>query len=373
VKNQNKKNTGELTYSAAGVDYNTLDPFKRLAQAEAGRTAANIMRFGFSEVPESRGESAYLVETKDCYLAHVEEGLGTKNLIADEMLCLTGKSYYANIAQDTVAMIVNDMVTLGALPVSVAMHLAVGDSGWFNNKTRYKDLVRGWRKACDLARCVWGPGETPALKNIIIPETAVLAGSAMGVAKPKNRRIIGDVRAGDSIVFVESSGIHANGLTLARQIAAKLPQGYLTKMENGRTYGAALLDPTHIYVGLVDDCQSAGVKIHYAANITGHGWRKLMRLDKPFAYIIKKLPRPRAVFGFMQKHGPISDVEAYANFNMGAGFALYVAKNEVNTVVEAAKNMGLKAFAAGRVAAGKKSVIIEPLGITYSADTLALR
>src|SRR5262245_48043058 len=100
-----------LTYAGTGVDYGTLDPFKRLAQAAGSATAGNVRRFGMSELATSRGESAYLIETDEAFLAHVEEGLGTKNLVADSVYRLQGqRSYYDNIAQDTVAMIVNDMV-----------------------------------------------------------------------------------------------------------------------------------------------------------------------------------------------------------------------------------------------------------------------
>ena len=374
MESRNEKKSENMTYSGSGVDYGAIDPFKRLAQELAGQTAANIARFGFSEVSASRGESAYLIETPEYYLAHVEEGLGTKNLIADEMFRLTGRSYYAGIAQDTVAMIVNDLVTLGALPISVAMHLGVGDSEWFKNETRYRDLAQGWRKACDLARCNWGPGETPGLKDVVNPQTAVLAGSALGIIKPKYRMIAGNVCDGDAIVLVESSGIHANGLTMARRIASRLPQGYLAEIPGGRTYGDALLDPTHIYVGLVEDCLNSGADIHYAVNITGHGWRKLMRLEKPFAYVVERLPRSLPVFEFIQEQGPVDDLEAYANFNMGAGFALYVPQNNVKTVIDIAMSLGLVAFKAGHIdAAQNKKVIIAPLGIEYAGDTLRVR
>src|SRR6185295_8396435 len=114
----------KMTYAGVGVDYDAMDPFKRMAQLAGRQTVNNIKRLGIREVEMSRGESAYLVETDDCYLAHVEEGLGTKNLVADQMYRLTRRSYYSHVAQDTVAMIVNDMITLGALPISVAMHLA---------------------------------------------------------------------------------------------------------------------------------------------------------------------------------------------------------------------------------------------------------
>ena len=189
-----------MTYASTGVNYDAMDPFKRRAQLAARETAGNITRLNngeFREFEPSRGESAYLIEGTKSYFAHVEEGLGTKNLVADAVrelqrasytiLQLKGKSYYDQIAQDTVAMIVNDLVTLGALPLSVAMHLAVGNSDWFDDNDRCLDLVVGWRNACNLARCTWGGGETPTLKGIIVPGTVVLSGSAIGIIKPKER------------------------------------------------------------------------------------------------------------------------------------------------------------------------------------------
>ena len=365
-----------LTYAATGVDYDSMDPFKRAAQLAARETASNINRLNageFEEFEPSRGESAYLIEAAKSYLAHVEEGLGTKNLVADAMYALTGKSYYDHIAQCTVAMIVNDLVTLGAMPLSVAMHLAVGSSDWFHDQNRSDDLIAGWKKACDLARCTWGGGETPTLKGVIFPEAVVLSGSANGIVKPKSNLIAGSMQAGDSIVLIESSGIHANGLTLARSIAEKLPDGYLTTLPDGRTYGEALLDPTHIYVGLVEDCLEADVNIHYAVNVTGHGWRKLMRAPQPLTYVIEELPTQLPIFDFIQQHGPVDDEEAYGNLNMGAGFALYVEEADVDKVITAAQNLGLKALAAGYIDDGDKKVVIQPKGLVYAGETLAVR
>ncbi len=217
----------------------------------------------------------------------------------DAMYRLTGKSYYDQIAQDTVAAIVNDMITLGAIPVSLAMHLAVGISDWFNDKERCNDLILGWQKACTIARCRWGGGETPTLKGVVVPDTVLLSGSAWGVVKPKERLITANIQRGDAIILIESSGIHANGLTLARKIAEKLPDGYLTNLDDGRTYGETLLDPTLIYVPLIEDCLNRGISIHYAVNITGHGWRKLMRATQSFTYIIEHLPKQLPIFDFL--------------------------------------------------------------------------
>lgn len=365
----------KLTYAGAGVDYEAMDPFKRMAQLAGKETADNLKRFLFLEVEWSRGESVYLIETADSYLAHVEEGLGTKNLVADAMYILTGKTYYDNIGQCTVAMIVNDMITLGASPLSVAMHLAVGTSDWFSNEKRCQDLVEGWRKACQLARCVWGCGETPTLKGVIIPGTVVLSGSAIGIIKPKERLIRANIQPGDAIILVASSGIHANGLTLARKIADQFPDGYLAKLSDGRTYGEALIDPTVIYVPLIEDCLNAGVEIHYAINITGHGWRKLMRATQPFIYVIERIPEPQPVFAFMQERGPIDDKEAYANLNMGAGFALYVPEKEVERVIQIAKQNDMDAFKAGYIEQSEtdKKVIIKPKQLEYSGSTLGVR
>src|SRR5688500_8018138 len=132
-----------------------------------------------------RGESSYLIETPNEFLAHVEEGLGTKNLIADAMQKLTGRRFYRNVGIDTVATIVNDLITTGASPISVAMHAAVGDGEWFADANRAGDLAAGFAEACRMSGAVWGGGETPALKGIVNPDAIVLAGSAVGRIRPK--------------------------------------------------------------------------------------------------------------------------------------------------------------------------------------------
>lgn len=367
----------EMTYAGVGVDYGGMDPFKRMAQLAGRETAQMAVHHGYREVAMSRGESVYLLEGPRHFLAQVEEGLGTKNLVADAMYVKTDQPYYAEIAQDTVAMIVNDMITLGALPVSVAMHLAVANADWFKDERRCRDLVRGWKEACLKAGCVWGCGETPTLRDIVRPETVVLAGSAVGLVKPKSRLLSpGKIRPGDAIIIVESNGIHANGLTLAREIALKLPNRYLTELPDGRTYGETLLDPTPIYVPVVRALLEAHVDIHYAVNITGHGWRKFMRAPQPLTYVINQLPRQLPIFDFIQEHGPVGDYEAYGNFNMGAGFAIYLPASQVKRALgvlgrDAPQNW---AYLAGHIEKGKRKVVIEPLGgLEYGEDTLGVR
>jgi phosphoribosylformylglycinamidine cyclo-ligase len=364
-----------MTYGQAGVDYDVLDAFKRACQRAAGTTVGALKLHGVTEPAGVRGESAYLLETPTEYLAHVEEGLGTKNLVADAMLKLTGQSFYRNVGIDTVATIVNDLATCGALPVSVAMHAAVGDASFFAHEQRTKDLAEGFAEGCRQADAVWGGGETPALKGIVNPETIVLAGSAFGRIAPKSNRIVGDVRDGDAIVFLASSGVQTNGLSLCRALADRVPEGYLTKMSDGRTYGEGLLDPSVIYVKFIAACQRSGLKLKYAAHVTGHGWRKLMRLEEPFVYEITHVPPPQPVFNFIMQRGPVEVREAYATFNMGVGFAAYVDANDALRCVDVATAAGYTAGVAGvvRKQGGRKAVEIKPLGITFEGETLKVR
>ncbi len=364
-----------LSYESSGVRYDQLDAFKRACQQAARTTAGLLTDHGYSEPATVRGESCYLMEAPDHYLAHVEEGLGTKNLVADAVYAKTGKCFYAEIAVDTVATIVNDLATCGALPISVAMHAAVGASEWFTDQTRMNALVAGWAEGCRQSGAVWGGGETPTLKGLINPETIVLAGSAIGRIAPKSLRITGDVKDGDKIVFLASSGVQTNGLSLCRLIADRLPEGYQTPIGDGRSYGEALLAPSVIYVKFVAECQKRGIKLNYAAHVTGHGWRKLMRLDEPFVYQITELRPEPALFTFLQKAGPIEQREAYATFNMGVGFAAYVSPELADATVAAAKASGYDAWIAGTVRkqGGRKAVEVPGLGITFEADTLQLR
>ena len=366
-----------LSYEASGVRYDQLDAFKRACQQAAKSTAGLLAAHAYAEPRTTRGESAYLIEAEDHFLAHVEEGLGTKNLVADAVYAASHKCFYREIAIDTVATIVNDLITCGALPISVAMHAAVGDSDWFGDATRANALVAGVAEGCRMAGAVWGGGETPTLGGVVEPEAIVLAGSAIGKITPKSHRIVGDVRAGDAIIFFASSGVQTNGLSLCRRLATELPQEYLTPIGHGdpRPFGEALLAPSVIYVSFVRECQRRGLKLNYVAHVTGHGWRKLMRLEEPFVYEITAPRRPPALFQFMMEAGPIEEREAYATFNMGVGFAAYVSPEIVEPVLAVARETGYDAWLAGKVKkdGARKAVVVPALHLTFDGDTLKVR
>jgi phosphoribosylformylglycinamidine cyclo-ligase len=363
-----------VDYAAAGVDYAKIDPLKIAAQRAAKETAGNLRASGFSEIAASRGESAYVVDMGDFLLASITECLGTKVLIADAMRSVTGKTYYDALAQDTLAMAINDIITVGATPLSVQAYWAAGSSEWFDDKQRANDLVQGWKAACDKCNVAWGGGETPSLGGVVMPGTIDLAASCIGVVRPKERLTIADkLKAGDAIVLLASSGIHANGISLARKIAADTPEGYKAKLSDGRMYGEALLDPTVLYSPVTEALFAAGIVPHYCANITGHGWRKVMRHPAAFTYRFTKVPPVPPALAYLAKAAHMSDSDAYGTFNMGAGFAIFVDAKDAEKTAAVAKKAGVEAWVAGRVESGAKSVVIEPIGVTFTDADMHLR
>jgi phosphoribosylformylglycinamidine cyclo-ligase len=361
-----------LDYRKSGVDYEPLDAFKRACQkASASLQSARAARGD----AEALGESAWLIEEHDAYVAHVEEALGTKTLVANAVYRLTGQSYYRSAAYDDVSTIVNDVITSGALPQSIAMFVAVGDSDFLADETRAHDLALGFAEACQESEALWSGGETQVLKDLLQPDALLLGGSCVGRVTPKSNRIRGDVQAGDDIIFLASSGVHTNGLTLCRRIAERLPQGYTTKLPSGRTYGEALLDPSVIYVRFVSACQRHGIPLRYAVHVTGHGWRKLMRLEQPFVYRIETLPEVPEVLNFVADQAKMGIYEAYGTLNMGVGFAVFVRPTDTSACLKAAEEHGFQAWRAGTVldGGGRKAVEIPGLGISYGGESLQLR
>jgi len=364
----------KITYAQVGDDYYTKDPVNKLSQKAAAATAIHLKKANFSEVSATRGESAFVWKQGDVYMASVVECLGTKNLIADEMRKITKKTYYDVIAQDTVATFINDLSTVGAKPLVVHAYWAVEDNNWLHDRDRMTDFIRGWKKACDLAGATWGGGETPTLKGIIKPNTVDLAGSAVGIIKNKNAVITDqNLKIGDRIILIRSAGINANGISLARAVAKKLPKGYATKLKNGKMFGEAILTKTNIYAKLIQDLLDANVDIHYISNITGHGLRKIMRARQNYTYVIEKVFDPQEVFLFIQKHAKINDFEMYQTFNMGQDYAFFLPSRDVAAAQKIITKCGFESLNAGYVEKGPRQVIIKPKNLQYKSETLDLR
>lgn len=274
-----------LTTYKEFVDYELLDAFKQKMLDLLDKTSGFIGHLGIRLVPESVGEAAALFDFGDFYLAFKSDGVGTKNLIADQMAYSEGYpwSFYGRLAQDLVAMNVNDLLCVGATPFALSDEVASGSKEWFKNEDRLDEIVSGFEVGCAQAGIVVPCGETPTLPGIIDPATVSITGSSLGIVRPKSRALLGDrIIPGDIVYGLASNGIHANGLSLARAVAKLLPHGYETLVPGYETelppgqnrLGQLLLTPTRIYVPEITSMFERGVELHYLTNITGGALQK---------------------------------------------------------------------------------------------------
>jgi phosphoribosylformylglycinamidine cyclo-ligase len=361
-------------YRRSGVDYRVLDEVKREAIALAAATAPVFGLSGGREFSGSRGSSAYVFELNGSVLAMVVEGLGTKSVIAADYRAVTGISRYADVAQDAVAAIINDVISVGANPVVVTAYFATGDAAWYADRDRAMDLLAGWRAACEVSGAVWGGGESPALPGVVVPEAIELAGSALGLVPPGRQPVLGtELAPGDRIVLLPGSGLHANGASLARRVASRLPQGLLTVLPCGRALGDALLDPTVIYASFVRELLASPVVPVFLNAVTGHGFLKIMRADAELRYVISELPRVPEVLGFLVDALGMPAAEAYSTLNMGAGYVVIVRPADLEQTLRAARVTGHDPVVAGEVTEGGRALVIEPLGVEYRDDDYQLR
>ena len=360
-------------YRRSGVDYAVLDEVKREAISLAAATAPLLGASGGREFVQSRGSSAYVFELNGTVLAMVVEGLGTKSIIAGQYLAATGISRFADIARDAVAMIVNDVISVGANPLVVTAYFATGDAAWYGVRERSMDLLAGWRAACEDCGAVWGGGESPALPGIVAADGIELAGSALGLVPAGREPVFGThIAPGDKIVLLASSGLHANGASLARRVASRLNDGWLTQLPSGRHLGDALCDATVLYARFVRALLASPVVPVFMNAITGHGFLKIMRADTQVRYEVTALPEVPEVLRFLAEASGMDAAQAYGTLNMGAGFVVIVRPEDAEETVRIAGAAGHEALVAGEVVPGSRALAIGPLGLEYHDDEFRL-
>ena len=271
------------------------------------------------------------------------DGVGTKLLVAQAVGRLE------TVGIDCVAMNVNDVLCVGARPVALVDYIALEDP----SPDRLDALGQGLARGCELAGISCPGGELAEVREMLRgarPGSAVdLVGTAIGTV-PLDRIIDGNaVRAGDVLLGLESSGLHANGYTLARRVL--LDQGGLALdahvADLGCTLAEELLRPTRIYVKPVLELLDAGLPVRALAHITGDGLFNLVRTRKPVGYDIDCWPDPPPIFGLVQRIGSISDEEMFRTFNMGIGFAVVVAPEGVDQVRSSLSRTGLRIHVLG--------------------------
>jgi phosphoribosylformylglycinamidine cyclo-ligase len=358
-------------YKEAGIDYGVLDAAKRLALSHAIATSPQLAARGGRAHDDSRGQSAFTFEFGGQTLALVVEGLGTKAMLARQYMDATGMDFFGAMAYDTVAAIVNDLCSVGALPLVVNAYFSTGDAAWLEGGPQFESLVKGWRQACEDAGATWGGGESPALPGLVSPHDVELAGSAVGVV-PK-RPLLGDaLEPGDEIVLVASSGLHANGASLARMLVDRHPDGVKARMDDSEPFVEAVLTRSILYADLVRRLLDVDVPVSYLSHITGHGFLKVMRPLRALTYRLHSLPPVPHVLSFMASELNLDLRSSYTTLNMGAGYAVYVRAGAGGRVVEIAREAGLDALVAGVVEEGPRRVVIEPIDVTLEGDEMVL-
>ena len=280
------------SYRAAGVDYEALDAGKRLAITKALSTSPLLARRGGRALDASRGEPAFVFELAGRSFAFVVEGLGTKSLIARQVLERQGINRFADLAYDTVAAILNDLCCVGALPLVVNAYFATGASDWYRDGERASALLEGWSSACSDAGCAWGGGESPSLPGLVGERDIELAGAAVGAVPEGRSPILG-------AELQRRRRDRARGLQWsARQRGLARPPGGRAAERRLRD-GAAERRPRwerpcwsrrSCTFRLWPRCLEAELEVTYMSHVTGHGLLKLMRPAKPLTYRIERLP-----------------------------------------------------------------------------------
>lgn len=366
----------DQAYAAAGVDYRKIEPFKRHMIEVAKQTA---------ELPERRGvrvERSMLHAHGGVYSyvggephlwCKTIEGLGNKNWIAEWMYQFdgTGRTHYEAIGFDTAMMAVNDCIAQGAMPVIFEDLIDSGDSDWFHDGARARDLASGFLQACRAAEMALVAGESAALGYLVrsaapVKSAPALACSVTGLIAPRWRLITGrQLGPGDRIIAVRSSGLHANGASLAIKLGLGLSEQFLTPLPSGATYGEALLVPTLSYVRLVEALLQANVAIHAILPGTGSGVAKLAFDERPYTYRIHSWPEIPELFHFIRETGlPIRD--CLTTFNWGVGYYLFVPAREADRTVDCARAAGYNSMEVGFVEEGERCVVFEPEGLTLT-------
>lgn len=333
----------EWTYAKAGVD---IDRKSGAIESLVGQLG--YRRKGRGTLVNIKGLFTGLIDFGDVYLTLCTDGVGTKLLIAEEL------GIWDSVGIDCIAMNVNDTICVGAEPMSFVDYVAIDHP----DEALTLEVGKGLEKGAALSNMDIVGGEIAVLPELV--NGLDISGTCLGYVDKKNLITGEGVLEGDVIVALRSSGIHSNGLTLARKVAESAGIGLQDHLpELGRTLGMELLQPTEIYVKQVLDIIQTH-QIRGMVNITGGGLRNFLRLRKGMRYIIDDPVVPHPIFKLIQEWGPVSTREMYQTFNMSMGYALVCSRKDAESIVSRWENASI----VGRVEKGH-GVLLEKENLLY--------
>ena len=281
------------------------------------------------------------------------DGVGTKLKLAFLM------DKHDTIGIDCVAMCVNDIACAGGEPLFFLDYIACGK----NYPEKIADIVKGVAEGCLQSDAALIGGETPEPPGLMPEEEYDLAGFAVGIVDEKDMITGQDLKAGDVLIGVASSGVHSNGFSLVRKIFEMTKESLDTYYDElGKTLGEALLTPTRIYVKAMKSMKDAGVKVKACSHITGGGFYEnipRMLKDDTVAVIEKNSYPIPPIFTLMAKKGNVDEQMMYNTYNMGLGLVIAVDPAQADAAIAAIEAAGEKAYRVGSIEAGEKGVILK--------------
>ncbi|HJC89810.1 MAG TPA: phosphoribosylformylglycinamidine cyclo-ligase [Candidatus Mediterraneibacter excrementigallinarum] len=340
-----------MDYKKAGVDI------------EAGYRSVELMKEHVKKTmrPEVLGglggfsgafSLSKIKEMEEPVLLSGTDGCGTKVKIAMIL------EKHDTIGIDAVAMCVNDIACAGGEPLFFLDYIACGR----NEPEKIADIVKGVAEGCLQAGAALIGGETAEHPGLMKPEEYDLAGFAVGVCDKKDMITGDDLKEGDVLIGMASSGIHSNGFSLVRQVFNMKREALDTYYDSlGCTLGEALLAPTKIYVKALKSIKDAGVKIKACSHITGGGfYENVPRMLKEGTHaVIRKASYPiPPVFRMLSEDGDVEEHMMYNTFNMGLGMVLAVDKDDVDRTMDAIRAAGEEPYVVGQIEAGEKGVTL---------------
>lgn len=289
---------------------------------------------------------------EDPVLLSGTDGCGTKVKLAMIM------DKHDTIGIDAVAMCVNDIACAGGEPLFFLDYIACGK----NYPEKIASIVSGVAEGCVQSDAALIGGETAEHPGLMQEDEYDLAGFAVGVVERKNLITGNDIKPGDVLVGIASTGVHSNGFSLVRKVFEMTKESLNTYYDElGKSLGEALLAPTRIYVKALRSVKEAGVIIKGCSHITGGGfYENIPRMlpDGVCAVVKKDSYEVPAIFKLLAKNGDIAEEMMYNTYNMGIGMMLAVDFSDADKTVEALKSAGEDAYVVGRIEAGEKGVEI---------------
>jgi phosphoribosylformylglycinamidine cyclo-ligase len=338
-----------MDYKNAGVDI------------EAGYKSVELMKDAVKSTfrPEVLGgiggfSGAFSLEKikqmEDPVLLSGTDGCGTKVKLAFIM------DKHDTIGIDAVAMCVNDVVCAGGEPLFFLDYIACGK----NYPEKIATIVGGVAEGCRQSECALIGGETAEHPGLMPVDEYDVAGFAVGVVDRKDLITGENIKPGDTLIGIASSGVHSNGFSLVRKVFEMTKESLDAYYDElGKTLGEALIEPTRIYVKALKNVKNAGVRIKGCSHITGGGFFENVprMLPENVRAVIKKDSYPvPALFDLIQKNGNIEEHMMYNTFNMGLGMVIAVNPKDVDATMKAIEDAGDKCYVVGNIVEGDKGV-----------------